>query len=414
MNKKAIKKILAFVRLLKAPAKMMPYIIALVIGIVRRITDEDVAALIDLKEQGFVCRKSEQIVGGCGSPAVCVCSNGSIAVAFACTRVKEKALVSSICLMRSADPKQIATAGKRFVITSPLQIGNVTLTQTPQGLLLGWRTRSNAYLHYPSRLEKPVFNTLKSNNTALTMLLSEKEKQGGMHYALIPDNGEEIKEAYEAPALFSQSAAVLSGGEVLWLGVKDGKALAYRTQDVCKGFSLVGNVPEIETGRTYSHACCAKLKNGRVLAVLCSSGELFASYSDDMGTRWTVPKPLDINGTAPSLAVREDGVVSLSFVEPDKKFAIRSSINKDGESEWCKVRLLVSSVGDNSRRPYTVAVGDSFCTVSRIRFCGEKESSVLYTGWKPLKEDYDPVLEAQLAKESKKKKRGRKNKDAVQ
>lgn len=414
MNKKAIKKILAFVKLLKAPAKMMPYIIALVIGIIRRITDEDDAALIDLQEQGFVCRKSEQIVGGCGSPAVALCSNGSVAVVFACTRVKDKALVSSVCLMRSSDPKQIATAGKRYVITSPLQIGNVTLTQTPQGLLLGWRTRSNAYLHYPSRLEKPVLNTFKTNNTAAAMLLSEKERQGGWHYALIPDNGEEIKEIFEAPAFFSQSATVLSGGEILWLGVKEGKALAYRTRNFCKGFSLVGTVPEIESGRTYSHACSVKLKNGRVLAVLCSSGELYASYSDDMGARWTVPKPLDIKGTAPSLAVREDGVVSLSFVEPDKKFAIRSSINKDGESEWCKVRLLVGSVGDNSRRPYSVSVGDSFFTVSRMRFCGEKESSVLYTIWKPLKEDYDPVLEAQLAKESKKKKRGKRKKDAVQ
>ena len=414
MNKKAIKKILAFVKLLKAPAKMMPYIIALVVGIIRRITDEDDAALIDLQEQGFVCRKSEQILGGCGSPAVCVCSNGSIAVAFACTRVRENSLVSSICLMRSADPKQISSAGKRYVITTPLQIGNVTLTQTPQGLLLGWRTRSNAYLHYPLRLERQLYNTFKANNTAASMLLSEEERQGGMHYALIPDNGEEIKEIYSAPVLFSQSATVLSGGEILWLGVKDGKALAYRTQNICKGFALVGTVPEIETGRTYSHACAVKLKNGRILTVLCSSGELFASYSDDMGVRWTVPKPLDIKGTATSLSVREDGVVSLSFVAPDKKFAIRSSVNKNGESEWCKVRLLVSSVGDNSRRPYTVSVGDSFFTTSRIRFCGEKESSVLYTIWKPLKEDYDPVLEAQLAKESKKKNRGRKKKDAVQ
>ncbi len=404
MNKKAIKKILAFVKLLKAPAKMMPYIIALVIGIIRRVTDEDDAALIDLVEQSFVCRKSEQIPGGCGSPAVCVCSNGSVAVAFACTRIVEKTLVSSVCLMRSADPKQISSAGKRYVITSPLQIGNVTLTQTPQGLLLGWRMRSNAYLHYPSRLEKQVLKTFKANNTAAAMLLSSQERQGGMHYALIPENGEQIQEVFAAPAFFSQGANVLSGGEILWLGVKDGKALAYRTQNTCKGLTLVGTVPEIETGRTYSHACSVKLKNGRVLAVLCSSGELFASYSDDMGARWTLPKPLDIEGTSPSLSVREDGVVSLSFVEPDKKFAIRSSINKDGESEWCKVRLLVSSVGDNSRRPYTVSVGDSFFTVSRIRFCGEKESSILYTIWKPLKEDYDPVLEAQLAKESKKKK----------
>lgn len=414
MNKKAIKKIIAFVKLLKAPAKMMPYIMALVIGIIRRITDEDDAVLVDLDEQGFVCRKSEQILGGCGSPAAAVCSNGSLAVAFACTRIVENTAVSSICLMRSVDPKQISSAGKRFVLTSPLQIGNVTLTQTPQGLLLGWRTRSGAYLHYPSRLEKQVLNTFKANNTAAAMQLSDKERQGGRHYALIPENGEEIKEIFDAPAFFSQGAAVLSGGEVLWLGVNDGKALAYRTQNICKGFELVGAVPEIESGRTYSHACAVKLLNGRILAVVCSSGELFASYSDDMGVRWTLPKSLDIKGTAPNLAVRSDGVVALSFVEPDKKFAIRSCVNKDGESDWCKVRLLVSSVGDNSRRPYTLSLKDSFYTVSRMRFCGEKESSVLYTSWKPLKEDYDPVLEAQLKKENKKKSRRKKSKDAVQ
>ncbi len=408
MNKKAIKKILAFVKLLKAPAKMMPYIMALVIGIIRRITDEDDAVLIDLQEQGFVCRKSEMIPGGCGSPAAEICSNGSLAVAFACSRVVDSTAVSSLCLLRSADPKAISSAGKRFVLTSPLQLGNVTLTQIPQGLLLGWRSRSNAYLHYPSRLENTVLNMFKANNAAAVMQLGEKEKQGGWHYALIPENGEEIKDIFEAPAFFSQGATVLSGGEILWLGVKDGKALAFRTQNVCKGFALVGEVPAIGDGRTYSHACSVKLLNGRVLAVLCSSGELFASYSDDMGARWTVPKPLDIKGTAPSLSIREDGVTALSFVDPKHKFAIRSSVNKDGESEWCKVRLLVSSVGDNSRRPYTVSLKDSFYTVSRMRFCGEKESSVLYTSWKPLKEDYDPVLEAELKKQEKRKKRGKK------
>ncbi|MBR6619970.1 MAG: hypothetical protein IKK85_06475 [Clostridia bacterium] len=412
MNKKAIKKIIAFLKMLKAPAKMLPYIVGLVIGIIRRITDEDDAALVDLTEQGFVCRKSEQIVGGCGSPAATLCSNGSVAVAFACERVKDDSLVSSLCLVRAKDCKQVSAAGRRFLFDTPLQLGNVTLTQVSQGLLVSWRVRSNAYLHMPTGLEPKALEKYKANNKYLFDKFPEEQKQGGSFYALVPENGAEITAAFPAPASFTQGPCVLSGGEMLWLGVKDGKAWAYISKDVCKGFSLVAELPKIAEGRAVSHACCAKLKNGRILAVLCSAGEFYAVYSDDLGKRWTVPKPLEIKGTAPNLCVRDDGVAVLSFVQPEKKFAVRCCVNKDGESDWCKVRLLVSSTADKMRRPYTAAVNDEFYTVSRQRFCGEKESSIVFTLWKPLKEDYDPVAEAENRKQEKKNKR-RKKKDAA-
>lgn len=413
LNKKAIKKILAFVKMLKAPVKMLPYIMALVIGIIRRITDDDFAALVDVAEQGFVCRKSEQVIGGCGSPSATLCSNGSVAVAFACERVKNNALVSSLCLVRSKDSGQLPSAGRRFLFDTPLQLGNVTLTQVPQGLLVSWRVRSDAYLHLPSGLEAGEFEVYRNNNKALYDKFPESQKQGGSFFALVPENGEEITASFAAPATFTQGPCVLSGGEMLWLGVKGGKALAYMSKDVSKGFTLIAELPKIAEGRTVSHICAVKLKNGRILAVLCSAGEFYSSFSDDMGNRWTVPKPIDITGYAPNLAVREDGVVALSFVEPDKRFAVRCCINKDGESEWCAVRLLVSSVADKMRRPYTAAVKDGFYTVSRQRFCGEKESGVIFTLWKPLKEDYDPVAEAQLQKQEKKSRR-KKKKNAVQ
>lgn len=413
MNKKAIKKIIAFLKMLKAPAKMLPYIVGLVIGIIRRITDEDDAALVDLTEQGFVCRKSEQIVGGCGSPAATLCSNGSVAVAFACERVKDDSLVSSLCLVRAKDCKQVSAAGRRLLFDTPLQLGNVTLTQVSQGLLVSWRVRSNAYLHMPTGLEPKALEKYKANNKYLFDKFPEEQKQGGSFYALVPENGAEITAAFPAPATFTQGPCVLSGGEMLWLGVKYGKALAYISKDVCKGFSLVAELPEIAEGRAVSHACCAKLKNGRILAVLCSAGEFYAVYSDDLGKRWTVPKPLEIKGTAPNLCVRDDGVAVLSFVQPEKKFAVRCCANKDGESDWCKVRLLVGSTADKMRRPYTAAVNDEFYTVSRQHFCGEKESSVVFTLWKPLKEDYDPVAEAENRKQEKKNKRRKKKNAAV-
>ncbi len=402
MNKKAIKKILAFVKMLKAPAKMLPYIIGLVISVVRRITQEDDAKLIDLTEQGFVCRKSVQIQGGCGSPAAAALSNGSVAVVYACERIKDDILLSSLCLQKSKDILSIGAQAKRFLLNTPLQLGNVTAAQTPQGLLVGWRTRGTDRLHIPSGFEKAELNSYLENNFALASIGSHNE---GSFYALVPENGEEIADIKPAPAAFTAPPCTLSGGETLWLGTNNGKAEAYLSRNICKGFELVGTVPEIESGRTISHACCVKLGSGRIIAVVCSSGEFWGSFSDDMGVRWSVPKPLDIKGTAPNLTINSDGVVALSFVDPSKDQAIRCCINKDGESDWCKVRLLVSSTAQNMRRPYTIAAEKEFYTVSRQRFCGEKESSIIFTLWKPLKDDYDPVAEAELKKQAKKQKR---------
>ncbi len=397
MNKKAIKKILAFLKMLKAPAKMLPYVFGLVIAALRRITEEDDAVLVDLAEQGFVCRKSEQIAGGCGSPAVAK-SGGSIAVAFACERVKNGALISSLCLQISRDPLLISGAGKRFLFDTPLQLGNITLSETAQGLMVGYRTRSNSYLHIPSGFEKAELKAYLNENKALAV----SKKNEGSYYALISADGAEITNAAAAPADFTAPAITLSGGETLWLGTKRGKAEAYIAKDVCKGFNLVGTVPTIEPGRTVSQVCCAKLKTGRILAVVCSAGELYSSFSDDMGARWSIPKALHINGISPNLAVSEDGVLALSFVDPSKSQAIRCCINKDGESDWCKVRLLVSSTASNMRKPCTVSNGNQFFTVSRQRFCGEKESSIVFTQWKPLKDDYDPAAQAEIKKQEKK------------
>lgn len=410
MNNKAIKKLIAFVKMLKAPAKMLPYLIGLVISVIRRITQQDDARLVDLTEQGFVCRKSVQIMGGCGSPAVATLSSGNIAAVYACERIKDDVLISSLCLQKGKNPLKIGSQAKRFLLSTPLQLGNVTAAQTSQGLLVGWRTRSNDRLHIPSGLEKAELNSYLENNFALASIGDCKE---GNFYALVPDNGEEITDIKTAPACFTAPPCVLSGGEILWLGTKNGKAEAYLSQNICKGFSLVGTVPEIESGRTVSHACCIRLKTGRILAVICSAGEFFSSFSDDTGARWSVPKALDIKGTAPNLTISKDGVAVLSFVNPTKDQAIRCCINKDGESDWCKVRLLVSSTAKNMRRPCTVATEKEFFTVSRQRFCGEKESSVVFTQWKPLKEDYDPVAESKHKKQEKKKIRKKKAENAA-
>lgn len=393
MNKKAIKKIIAFIKMLKAPSQMIPYIVSLVITFVRRITEEDKASLVNLQEQGFVCRKSMAIQGGCGSPAVAITPDGKVNVVFACSRIAEGALVYSLCYVKSNDPTKISGAAKRFIFDSPLQLGNVTATSTPFGLLVSWRSKIPARLHLPSRNPEQVTSSLKNNNARLYASLSAEEKQGGTYYAFIPSDGEKPLSIKKAPCNITQGAVMLSDNEVLWMGESDGAAVAYISTDKCNTFTKRGAVPAIPGGRTVSQVSCTKLKNGRLICIFSSQSELFISYSDDMGARWSLPHMLNVKGTNPNLCMRSDGVLALTYVQPDKKVSLRSMISTDGQYKWLEERALVISTADNCRRPYTAEFDGKFYTVSRQRFGGEKESSIVFTLWSPHAEDEKIIKE---------------------
>ncbi len=401
MNKKAIKKIIAFVKMLKAPSQMIPYIVSLVIIFVRRITEEDKSVLVNLQEQGFVCRKSMAVQGGCGSPAVAVTSDGKVNVVFACSRIVDGALVYSICYVKSSDPTKISGAAKRFVFDSPLQLGNVTAASTPFGLLVSWRSKFPAKLHLPSRNFEQVSASLKNKNAQLCASLSAEEKQGGTYYAFIPSDGEKPPEIKKAPCNITQGAVMLSDNEILWMGESNGAAVAYISTDKCNTFTKRGTVPAIPGGRTVSQVSCAKLKNGRLICIFSSQGELFISYSDDLGVRWSLPHMLNVKGTNPNICIRSDGVMALTFVQPDKKISLRSMLSLDGQYKWLEERALVISTADNCRRPYTAEFDGKFYTVSRQRFGGEKESSIVFTLWTPHPDD-EKIIKEETEKKNEK------------
>ena len=126
-------------------------------------------------------------------------------------------------------------------------------------------------------------------------------------------------------------------------------------------------------------------------------GELFISYSDDLGVRWSLPHMLNVKGVSPNLCMRDDGIMALTYVQPDKKVSIRSKISLDGQYKWLEERALVISTADYCRRPYTVDLGGKFYTVSRQRFAGEKESSVVFTLWAPHPDD-EKIIEEKAEK----------------
>ena len=129
-------------------------------------------------------------------------------------------------------------------------------------------------------------------------------------------------------------------------------------------------------------------------------GELFISYSDDMGVRWSLPHMLNVKGVSPNICMRADGIMALSYVQPDKKVSIRSMLSVDGQYNWLEERALVISTADNCRRPYTVDLGGKFYTVSRQCFAGEKEASIVFTQWKPHPDD-EKIIEEKTEKKKK-------------
>lgn len=393
MNKKAIKSIIAFIKMLKAPAQMVPYIVSLVITFIRRHTDGDKAALVNVEQQGFVCRKSLAVAGGCGSPAVTARADGGVDIVFACSRTVNGAIIYSLCHCHSDNPLAISSEDRRFVFNSPMQIGNVTATSTPYGVLISWRTKLASKLHVPSRNESSVTQSLKAKNAELFAALSAEEKEGGTYYAFLPENANDELKYKKAPCEFTQGAVMLSDNEILWMGNLNGTAVAYKSTDKCNTFTKIGAVPEIYGGRLASQVSCAKLKNGRLICIFSSMGELFISYSDDMGVRWSLPHMLNVKGTSPNLCMRADGILALSYVQPDKKVSIRSMISLDGQYNWLEERALVISTADNCRRPYTADLGGKFYTVSRQRFAGEKESSIIFTKWAPHPDDEKAIKE---------------------
>ncbi len=400
MNKKAIKKIIAFIKMLKAPAQMIPYIVSLVITVIRRHTDGDKAALVNIEQQGFVCRKSLTVSGGCGSPAVAVRADGSVDIVFACSRVVEGTLIYSLCHIHSRNPLKISSADRQFIFDSPMQIGNVTATSTPYGVLISWRTKLASSLHVPS-CDKTVALSYKRKNAELFDSLSDDDKQGGTYYAFLPEGKNSELQIKKSPCEITQGAIMLSSNEILLMGNQNGVAVAYKSIDKCNTFTKIGSVPLIPGGRVVSQVSCAKLKNGRLICIFSSMGELFISYSDDMGVRWSLPHMLNVKGVAPNLCVRSDGIMALTYVQPDKKVSIRSMLSLDGQYKWLEERALVISTADNCRRPYTVEFGGKFYTVSRQRFAGEKESSVVFTLWNPHPDDEKIIKEKAEVKNGK-------------
>ncbi len=400
MNKKAIKKIIAFIKMFKAPAQMIPYIVSLVITVIRRHTDGDKAALVNIEQQGFVCRKSLTVSGGCGSPAVAVRADGSVDIVFACSRVVEGTLIYSLCHTHSRNPLKISSSDRQFIFDSPMQIGNVTATSTPYGVLISWRTKLASSLHVPS-CDKTVALSYKRKNAELFDSLTADEKQGGTYYALLPEGKNSELQIKKAPCEITQGAIMLSSNELLLMGNRNGAAVAYKSTDKCNTFTKIGSVPPIPGGRIVSQVSCAKLKNGRLICIFSSMGELFISYSDDMGVRWSLPHMLNVKGVTPNLCVRSDGIMALTYVQPDKKVSIRSMLSLDGQYKWLEERALVISTADNCRRPYTVDLGGNFYTVSRQRFAGEKESSVVFTLWTPHPDDEKIIKEKAEVKNGK-------------
>lgn len=381
MDLEKIRDLIGFLRELRAPIKLFTLAASIVLTILRRLLEEDQTPAVKVFRQSFLCRKSSQYPAGCTSPCVTECLDGSFAAAFACAAVEEGQIVNRICLVRSRSSDGLDCAPGRTIYETALSPEQLTLTDTAHGLFLCWNNRGGRSFAAPQTFGKAAAEALE--NDAI-----ERRQAAcadlGWHCALIEKNGEKPVQPRPFGVSAAQPPVKLSDSELLFVSSENGKAVVTRCLLPKCETQPISTIALPEKGDLVClEATAAKLKNGRIAAVLNLSGELYYAFSDDMGARWSRCRPMAIKASAPNLCVRADGVTALSYLAPGKTLSVCTRVSPDGENDWEEERTIVATPAADFYRPVTTACGDAFLTASRQRYCSDRLPSALLTRWVP-------------------------------
>ena len=379
MDQKKIRALIGFLRDLRAPLKLLPMLLSIVLTIIRRITEQDKTPGVKVLKQGFLCRKSAQTPAGCASPCVTECPDGSFAAAFAYATVENSQIITRICVTRSKDSEGLGFSTRQTVYETCLSPENMTITDTVHGLFLTWDNRGGRSFAAPQTFGKAVVEAMRQHTAALREAACDDL---GWHCALIPKDGEKAIEPHKIAIHAAQPPIKLDDNELLFVTAQDGKAVVTRCiLPTCRTQAVSTIALPQEEGLVCLEATAAKLKNGRLAAVLNLSGELYYAFSDDMGARWSRCTPMKIKASAPNLCVRTDGTAALSYLVPRKTLSIHACTSPDGEQDWSEERTVVAAPAADFYRPVTTGCGDAFLTVSRQRYGADRTPSALLTRW---------------------------------
>ena len=378
MDLKKIKALLGFLRELRAPIKLFTLLASIVLTIARRLLEQDQTPAVKVLRQSFLGRTSLQLPAGCTSPCLTECRDGSFAAAFAFAVVEDSRVVNRICVVRSQNADDLAFAPRRPVYQTVLSPEQLTLTDTAFGLFLCWNNVGGRTFAAPQAFGKAVAESLRKN--------ADEQRQAacadlGWHCAFVKSNGEASVRPRPLGINAAQPPVRLSNNELLFVTAENGKPVVTRctlpgcdTQPVCTLALPRDDLVCLD-------AAVAKLKNGRIAAVLNLSGDLYYAFSDDLGVRWSRCQPMNIKASAPNLCVRSDGVTALSYLAPGRTLSLCARISPDGENDWSDERVVVATPAADFHRPLTAACGDAFLTVSRQRYCSDRQPSALLTRW---------------------------------
>ncbi len=378
MDLQKIKEILGFLRELRAPIKLFTLLASIALTIARRLLEQDQTPAVKVLRQSFLCRKSVQFPAGCVSPCVTECRDGSFAAAFTAAALEDGQLVNRIYVVRSADSSGLGSAPRRTVYQTALSPEQLTLTDTVFGLFLCWNNRGGRSFAAPQAFGRAVAENMTDD-------AAERRQAAcadlGWHCAFVKQNGEAFVQPRPLGVSAAQPPVSISSNELLFVTAENGKAVVSRcllpgcdVQQVC-----TLTLPQDDL--VCLDATAAKLKNGRIAAVLNLSGELYYAFSDDMGVRWSCCRPMTIKASAPNLCIRADGAAALSYLVPGRTLSVCARVSPDGENDWSEERTVVAAPAADFYRPVTAACGDAFLTVCRQRYCSDRLPSALLTRW---------------------------------
>ena len=402
MDQTKIKELIGFLRDLRTPLRLLPMLLSIVLTVIRRITEQDETPGVKVLKQSFLCRKSAQTPAGCASPCVTECADGSFAAAFAYADVENSRIVTRVCVVRGRDSEGLGFTPRQTVYETCLSPENLTITDTAHGLFLTWDNRGGRSFAAPQTFGKAVAEALEKTTAELREAACADL---GWHCALIPKGGEKAMEPHKMAVSAAQPPIKLNDNELLFVTAQNGKAVVTRCLlPTCQTQAVSAIALPPKENLVCLEATAAKLKNGRLAAVLNLSGELFYAFSDDMGVRWSRCSPMKIKASAPNLCVRADGAAALSYLVPGKTLAIHARTSPDGEQDWSEERTVVAAPAADFYRPVTTGCGDAFLTVSRQRYGADRAPSALLTRWidpgrADKEENAESAVQAETAKQ---------------
>ena len=370
-DKKHIKKLIRFLLEFRAPLRFLPWLISIVLAIVKQFSEDDVAQNAVISEQRVFLHSKEPYVCGCSACAV----DGTGVAAAACAALEDGAVVNKLVIFRASSVAGLRSSRRAEIYSTPLQISSVKLGVVSGKVFVIWHEETGGEISLTPGLPDEYKQIVRAKTRS-----ARCGKPGGTFCAVVDDENR-LGEIFGYDALFTSAPVDIGGGEALVPGIAAGHAVIFKKRAVADSFELLSRLPSPKGSGYVGSVSICRQNDGRLLAALSCERSIYLSCSDDMGVTWSVPSFVCAGGDDPFISSDSTGNITLVYCCPEKAMPVRARVRLFDASEFSEEKTTVVNVGkvlDVS----TAKTEDGFVTFSVAEQFHGENGCVMATIWK--------------------------------